>query len=98
MALANVGAEAVPYMMDSAEIARHAPPKGLTVSLRLTPESRNTLEKIKKMFGYSTDADAIRHALGTQLRIGESVTRGERIFIGDDDGRLLRELVFVALR
>lgn len=97
MSLASSGAAAEPYL-DSTNTTQDAPPKGLTVSLRLTPESRSTLEKIKKMFGYSTDADAIRHALGTQLRIGESVTRGERVYIGDDHGNLLKELVFVTLR
>ncbi len=97
MSLASSGAAAEPQI-DSTEPMQTPPPKGLTVSLRLTPESRNTLDRIKHMFGYTTDADAIRHALGTQLRIGESVKRGERVFIGDDDGRLLKELVFITMK
>jgi hypothetical protein len=65
------------------------------ISLRITPNTREVIDRIKLQFGYRTDADVIRHALGTQLRIGESVIRGERIYVGDTEGRLLKELVFV---
>lgn len=65
------------------------------LSMRLSANSRNVINEIKKNLGYKSDADVIRHALGTQARIGEAVRDGQRIYIGDKEGRLLKELVFV---
>lgn len=65
------------------------------ITIRITPATRAVIEAIKRDFGYRTDADVIRHALGTQVRIGESVRNRERIFVGSESGELLKELVFV---
>ena len=65
------------------------------LSVRINPSTRLVIDQIKTQFGYQTDADVLRHALGTQARIGQSIARGERIFVGDSDGKLLKELVFV---
>jgi hypothetical protein len=66
------------------------------LSIRISPNTRAVINRIKKQFGYTTDADVIRHALGTQVRIGDSVERNEKIYVGDDTGKLLKELVFVS--
>jgi hypothetical protein len=65
------------------------------LSIRISPNTRSVIDEIKGQFGYKTDADVIRHALGTQLRIGESVVKNERIYVGDESGKLLKELVFI---
>ncbi|MEM1265665.1 MAG: hypothetical protein AAGI50_06570 [Pseudomonadota bacterium] len=40
-------------------------------------------------------SEVIRHALGALLRMAEAERDGERVYVGDRDGRLTRELVFV---
>lgn len=66
------------------------------ISVRIGPKTRQTIEAIKKQFDYKSDAEVFRHALGTQARIGESIARGEKIFVGDEEGNLLKELVFIS--
>ena len=64
------------------------------VTIRISAPARSAIDEIKKNMGYKTDADVIRYALGTQRRIAESIAKQERIFIGTDEGELLRELSF----
>ncbi len=66
------------------------------ISVRIGPRTRETIEEIKKQFDYKSDAEVFRHSLGTQARIGESIRRGEKIFVGDGEGKLLKELVFIS--
>ena len=79
---------------DSPESVPEVKPSS-TLSVRITDNTRQVIERIKQQFGYRTDAEVIRHALGTQLRVGQAIERGEKIYVGDEDGRLRVELVFV---
>ncbi|TNJ48483.1 hypothetical protein [Phaeobacter sp. B1627] len=65
------------------------------ISVRISPKTRQLMNEIKTAFGFKTDADVIRYALSTQHRIGQSLQRNERIYVGDQDNNILSELVFV---
>lgn len=64
------------------------------ITVRLSKSAEDAVTKIKELYGVS-DAEAIRRALATELKVAEALAKDERIWITDKDRQNPRELVFV---
>lgn len=64
------------------------------VTFRLSGHARSALEAIKRAYDLKTDGEAIRIALGTELRMAQAAERGEHVYISDPAQKQLKELVF----
>lgn len=67
---------------------------GGRLTLRLTPEARETLQWIADQRGGVTFAEVIRRALGTERILLEARKNGARLLL-DQPGARLKELILV---
>jgi hypothetical protein len=66
--------------------------EGTKLTLRLSPEARETIEKLSQELGGITASEVIRRALGTELFFVEEKKKGSKILLEDDSQRQ-REIV-----
>lgn len=64
------------------------------ITLRLSRGAEEALREIKQAYNLSSDAEAVRIALGTERRMVEALRNSEHILVADRDNRNVRELVF----
>lgn len=89
------GAETADAPDAATDGSREAVTNGDRVSFRVSQKVRSAIEEIKAGFGYTTDAEVMRHAIGTHLRMAEAMRDGEKVYVGKPDDKYLRELVFI---
>lgn len=63
------------------------------LTLRLSPEVKNVIEKLSKEFGGVTASEVIRRSLGTEQFLMEEQKKGTKILL-EDSGKNQRQLVF----
>ena len=64
------------------------------LTMRLSAGAKAALKEIKDAYGLSSNADAIRIALGTERRMVEAFNNEEHVLVADRDHGNVRELVF----
>ncbi|MEM9319987.1 MAG: hypothetical protein AAGA70_13430 [Pseudomonadota bacterium] len=67
-------------------------PEPEELRVQLSRESRALLEEIKRDAGYHNDAQAIRAALALQHHVARRLSEGFRLYLGDDQGNIGREV------
>lgn len=63
------------------------------ITIRLTSQAREALDRIAFLLGEVSIAEAIRRVIGTTLYLLEEQLRGSRILIEHRDTNVIRELV-----
>ncbi|MBF9034173.1 hypothetical protein HKCCE2091_07965 [Rhodobacterales bacterium HKCCE2091] len=61
--------------------------------VRLSDDTRQILEEIKRISGLRSDAEVIRAALGLQHHLALRRAEGRRLYLADADGRVESELL-----
>jgi hypothetical protein len=64
------------------------------ITLRLSEGAQAALREIKEAYNLTSDAEAVRIALGTERRMAEAFKKSEHILVADRNNQNIRELVF----
>ncbi|WP_154667809.1 hypothetical protein [Leisingera caerulea] len=64
------------------------------ISLRLSRGAQEALREIKEAYDLTSDAEAVRIALGTERRMVEAFKKFEHVLVADQNRKNVRELVF----
>jgi len=62
------------------------------LTLRLSPEARASIDEILELSGAQTVAEALRHAIGTELFLLKEKQKGSTLLLRDKEG-VFKEIV-----
>lgn len=68
-------------------------PPDARITIRLSSQARDAVDRISHLLGGVSAADAIRRSIGTELYLLEEQQRGARILIEHRDTETTRELI-----